>query len=50
MRSAILGQGDMITVGPRCAHQLAEIEFSRVVEFSLEDVDYTGDTVAYEFR
>jgi mannose-6-phosphate isomerase-like protein (cupin superfamily) len=43
-----LKQGDMITIGPRCAHKLVAIEFSRVVEYSLDDVNYAEDTVPYE--
>ena len=43
-----LTPGDMITIGPRCAHKLEAIEFCRAVEFSLDDVNYAEDTVAYD--
>ena len=42
--------GDMVTIMPMCAHRMDAIEFCRVIEFSLEDVDYKADTVPYRFE
>lgn len=40
-------KGDMLTIMPRCAHSLEALESCSVIEFSLEDVEYTEDTVGY---
>ncbi len=42
--------GDMVTIMPMCAHRMESIEFCQVVEFSLENVDYSVDTVVYRFE
>ena len=44
-----LREGDLVTVSPGCAHRMEAIDFSRVVEFSLEEVDYARDTFPYDF-
>ncbi len=43
-------QSDMVTILPRCAHQIEAVEFCRVIEFSTEDVDYSADTVPCEIE
>ncbi len=42
--------GEMVTIMPMCAHRMDSIEFCQVVEFSLQDVDYSADTFAYRFE
>ena len=42
--------GDMVTIMPMCAHRMDAIEYCQVIEFSLEDVDYSADTVPYGFE
>ena len=44
-----LHPGDFITISPRCAHRMDAVEFCRVIEFSLEDVEYARDTVPFDF-
>lgn len=41
-------KGDMVTIMPRCAHQIEALEFCQVIEFSIQDVGYSEDTVSYE--
>ena len=43
-------KGDMVTIMPRCAHQIEALEFCQVIEFSTQDVDYSEDTVSYEIE
>jgi mannose-6-phosphate isomerase-like protein (cupin superfamily) len=43
-------QGDMVTILPHCAHQIEAVEFSQVIEFSMDEVDYAEDTVPYEIK
>lgn len=45
-----LHPGDFITISPRCAHRLEAVDFCRIVEFSLEEVEYSRDTVPFDFR
>jgi len=42
------GSGDMVTILPRCAHSFEALEYCQVIEFSLQDVDYSVDTIPYE--
>jgi mannose-6-phosphate isomerase-like protein (cupin superfamily) len=44
-----LRPGDLITISPRCAHLMEAVEFCRIVEFSLEAVEYSRDTVPFDF-
>jgi len=44
-----LREGDLVTVSPGCAHRMEALDFCRVVEFSLEEVDYARDTFPYDF-